>query len=109
MWRIFITSGITRARATGCSFLQSAKTQSVKARCSVANGLGGSSNTTHAKPHEFFDHTRSLGQPGEHDAPRGSDLSAHHPDGPGDVPHNLLPQRRGRVERLDAVWGAMLG
>ena len=29
-------------------------------------------------------------------APRGGDLSAHHPDGPGDVPHDLLPERRGR-------------
>src|SRR4029453_9257562 len=58
MWRISIMSGIIKARATCCSFLQSVKTQSVKARCSVANGLGGSSNTTHTKPHEFFDHTR---------------------------------------------------
>jgi len=44
-------------------FPTAAKTQSVKVRCSVANGLGSSSNTTHAKPHEFFDHTGSVGAP----------------------------------------------
>src|SRR5215510_3892111 len=48
---------IIRGRATCCSFLrQGAK---VKARFSVANGSGGSLNTTSAKPHEFFDHTAS--------------------------------------------------
>jgi putative transposase len=41
MWNTFITSAIIKARATCCSFLQSATTQSVKARCSVVNGLGG--------------------------------------------------------------------
>ena len=46
-----------KEKATCCSFLLSAKTQSVKARFSVANDLGASSNTTRVKPHEFFDHT----------------------------------------------------
>jgi len=27
----------------------------------------------------------------------------HHPDGAGHVPHDLLPQRRGLVERIDAM------
>ena len=40
--RIIITSAIIRARATSCSFLRSAKTQSVQARFSVVNGSGGS-------------------------------------------------------------------
>src|SRR5919198_4997026 len=57
MWSIFIMSGIIKARATCCSFLQSAKIQSVKAPYSAANGLGDSSNTTRVRPHEFFDHT----------------------------------------------------
>ena len=30
-----------------------------------------------------------LGQPGEQSPPRGCDLSAHHPDGPRDVPHDF--------------------
>ncbi len=50
-----------------------------------------------------------LGQPGEHDAPRGGDLSAHHPDGAGHVPHNLLPERGGLIERVHALRGAMPG
>ncbi len=41
MWSIFITSGIIRARAMCCSFLRSAKTQSVKVPFSVVNGSGG--------------------------------------------------------------------
>jgi hypothetical protein len=53
---IIITSGIIKAKATCGSFLVSAKNQSVQARCSAMNGLGGSSNTTSVKPHEFFDH-----------------------------------------------------
>ena len=42
MWRIFIMSGIIRARAMCCSFLPSAQTQSVQARSSAMNGWGGS-------------------------------------------------------------------
>src|SRR4030095_10609487 len=38
-----------------------------------------------------------LGQPGEQSSPRGRDVSAHHPDGPRDGPHDFLPQRRGLV------------
>src|SRR5712671_2632881 len=60
MGSIFITSAIIRARATCCSFLQSGKTQNVQVQCSVVNGSGGSSNTTRAKPHEFFDHTGNM-------------------------------------------------
>ena len=48
---------IIKARATCSSFLLSAKTQNVKARFGIVNGLGASSNTTSAKPHEFFDPT----------------------------------------------------
>ena len=48
-------------------------------------------------------------QPSEQGPPRGGDLSAYHPDGPGDVPHDFLPERGGRVERIHALWGAMLG
>src|SRR5438128_9163189 len=58
-WRIIITSGIIKARATCCSFLLPARTRHMKARFGVANGLGASSNTTRVKPHEFFDHTGS--------------------------------------------------
>src|SRR5262249_40007626 len=43
---------------------------------------------------------RYLGQPGQQDAPRGGDLSPHYPDGPGDVPYDLLPERGGGVERV---------
>src|SRR5712691_2043825 len=50
-----------------------------------------------------------LGQPGEQGPPRGGDLSAHHPDGPGDVPHDLLPERYGFVERVHALRGAVSG
>ena len=50
-----------------------------------------------------------LGQPGEQGPPRGGHLSAHHPDGAGDVPHDLLPERGGRVERVHALRGAMPG
>jgi hypothetical protein len=50
---------IIKARAMCSSFLLSAKTQNVQARFSIVNGLEASSNTTSAKPHEFFDHTRS--------------------------------------------------
>ena len=39
----------------------------------------------------------------------GGDLSTHHPDGAGHVPHDLLPQRRGLVERIDALRGAVHG
>ena len=39
----------------------------------------------------------------------GGDLSAHHPDGAGHVPHDLLPQRGGRIERVHALRGAMPG
>src|SRR5712691_2363841 len=60
MGSIFITSAIIRARAMCCSFLQSGKTQNVQVQFSVVNGSGGSSNTTRAKPHEFFDHTIML-------------------------------------------------
>src|SRR5215468_12099178 len=52
---------------------------------------------------------RQLGQPSKQGPPRGRDLSAHHPDGPGDVPHDFLPECRGRVERADALWGAVPG
>src|SRR5438477_13209295 len=57
MWRIFITSGIIKARATCSSSLRSAKILNVQVPFSVVNGSRGSSNTTRAKPHEFFDHT----------------------------------------------------
>ena len=52
---------------------------------------------------------RQLGQPGEPEAPRGGDLSPHHPDGAGDVPHDLLPERGGCIERFHALRGAMPG
>ena len=52
---------------------------------------------------------RQLGEPGEPGPPCGSHLSAYHPDGPGDVPHALLPERGGGVERVHALWGAMPG
>src|SRR5712671_5358765 len=42
-----------------------------------------------------------LGAPGAPGAPRGRDLSPHDSDGPGHVPYDLLPQRCGRVERVD--------
>src|SRR5712691_6041803 len=48
-------------------------------------------------------------QPGEQGPSRGGDLSTHHPDGPGDVPHDLLPQRRGLVERIDEMRDAVNG
>jgi len=51
-------SGIIKVRATCGSFLRLARTQNVQVRFGVANGLEASSNTTSAKPHEFFDHTR---------------------------------------------------
>jgi hypothetical protein len=51
---------IIKARATCSSFLLSAKTQNMKARFGIVNGLEASSNTTSAKPHEFFDHTSAL-------------------------------------------------
>src|SRR5262249_16201876 len=44
-----------------------------------------------------------LGQPGQQGAPRRRHLSAYHPDGAGDVPHNLLPERRGRIECVQ-LW-----
>ena len=50
-----------------------------------------------------------LGQPGEQGPPRGRDVSAYHPDGPRDVPHDFLPERGDRVERIHALWGAMPG
>src|SRR5437016_2025780 len=68
-WRIIITREIIKVRATCCSFLLPARTRNMKARFSVANDLGASSNTTSVKPHEFFDHTalwagRLLAPPG---------------------------------------------
>ena len=36
-----------------------------------------------------------LGEPGQQGPPRRRHLSAYHPDGASDVPHNLLPERRG--------------
>ena len=39
--------------------------------------------------------------------PRRRHLSAYHPDGAGDVPHDLLPERGGRVECVDTLRGAM--
>ena len=54
-------------------------------------------------------HVDNLGQPGEHDAPRGGDLSTYHSDGAGDVPHDLLPERGSRIERVHAVWGPVPG
>ena len=50
-----------------------------------------------------------LGQPGEQGPPRGGHLSAYHPDGAGDVPHDLLPERGGRVECVHALRGAVPG
>src|SRR6266567_7915122 len=50
-----------------------------------------------------------LGEPGEHGPARGCDLSAPHPHGPGDVSHDLLPERRGVGERVDAMRGAVPG
>ena len=44
-----------------------------------------------------------LGQPGQQDAPREGDLSAHHPDGAGHVPHDFLPERGSCVERVHAL------
>src|SRR5499427_1264236 len=52
---------------------------------------------------------RQLGEPGEPGPACGGDLSAYHPDSPGDVPHALLPERGGRVKRVHALWGAMPG
>src|SRR2546428_1183210 len=37
----------------------------------------------------------------------GGDLSPHHPHGPGDVPHDVLSQRRGLIERVDALRRAV--
>jgi hypothetical protein len=53
-WSIIIMREIIKARATCSSFLLSAKTQNMKARFGIVNGLEASSNTTSAKPHEFF-------------------------------------------------------
>ena len=39
----------------------------------------------------------------------GGHLSPHHPDGPGDVPHDLLPERGGVVERVHALREAVSG
>src|SRR5712691_4516531 len=52
---------------------------------------------------------RQLGEPGEPGPPCGGHLSAYHPDGPGDVPHALLPERGGRIKCVHALWGAMPG
>ena len=51
-------------------------------------------------------HCRQLGQPGEPSPPRGGHLSPHHPDGPGDVPYDFLPELGGRVEHVPALRGA---
>jgi len=57
MWSIIITSAIIRARAMACSFHYPAQQAWMTAQCSVVNGLADCSNTTSARPHEFFDHT----------------------------------------------------
>ena len=36
-------------------------------------------------------------------------ISAHHPDGAGDVPYDFLPERGGRVECVHTLWGPMPG
>jgi len=54
MWSIIITSVIIRARAMSCSFHYLAQQAWMTAQCSVVNGLADCSNTTSARPHEFF-------------------------------------------------------
>ena len=49
---------------------------------------------------------RSLGQPGEPGPPGGRALPAPQPDRASQVPHDLGPQRRGRVAGVAALWGA---
>jgi tetratricopeptide (TPR) repeat protein len=56
-WTIIITSAITKARATCCSCLPSARTWNLLALFDVVNGLEACSNTTSVKLHEFFGHT----------------------------------------------------
>src|SRR5262252_2997101 len=61
----------------------------------------------------FFDHRRLLAADDPSASPYAINallpmsVSAYHPDGAGDVPHDLLPERRGRVECVHTLRGAM--
>ena len=50
-----------------------------------------------------------LGQAGAPGPARGRALSPHPPDGAGDVPHALGPERRGVAARVDTLWGTGSG
>jgi hypothetical protein len=52
---------------------------------------------------------RYLGQPGEPGPPGGRALPAPPPDSARQVPHDLFPQRRGRVACVAALGGAVPG
>ena len=50
-----------------------------------------------------------LAESGQQSPARRRDLSSHHPDGAGDVPHNVLPACGSRVERVHALWRPVSG